>query len=352
MKTRITELLGIKHPIVLAGMSWISEPNLVAAVCNAGGLGILAIAPLSPAEARRQIIKTRSLTDKPFGINETLYLPNSREMMQIALEERVPVINYSLGRPWFIEQVHAYGGKVVGTVATAKHAVRAEQLGCDAIAVTGFEAAAHGADPTSMVLIPLVAEKVKVPIIAAGGFFDGRGLAAALVLGAEAISMGTRFAVTRESVVHSNTKQAIIRATELDTLYSDAFDGSPGRVLRSRGAEKAMKYKLTALSGGLIGARRVKKALDLSWGDMMKSAFGKETETGLTFTQQFRLANSAQKVERSVNYGDNEDGFIFSGQSQGGIKDIPGVAELINNIVAEAEDILSKAKQRYGIIKD
>ncbi len=349
MKTRITELLGIKHPIVLAGMSWISEPNLVAAVCNAGGLGILAIAPLSPAEARKQIIRVRSLTDKPFGINETLYLPNSREIMQVALEERVPVINYSLGRPWFIEQVHAYGGKVIGTVATGKHAVRAEQLGCDALTVTGFEAAAHGADPTSMVLIPLVAEKVKIPVIAAGGFFDGRGLAAALVLGAEAISMGTRFAVTRESVVHSHTKETIIRAAEDDTLYSDAFDGSPGRVLHSPGAEKTLKAKLSSFTGGLIGAGKVRKALDLTWREMFQSALGKETENGLTLEHQIRLANSFQKVQQSVYYGDNEDGFIFSGQSQGGIKDTPNVADLIDRIVAEAENILGSVKDRYSI---
>ena len=350
MKTRITELLGIQHPIVLAGMSWISNPNLVAAASNAGGLGILAIAPLSPEEARRQIIQTRSLTDKPFGINETLYLPNSREIIQVALEEKVPVINYSLGRPWFTDQVHAYGGKVIGTVANAKHAVRAEQLGCDALVVTGFEAATHGADPTSMVLIPLVTEKVKIPVIAAGGFFDGRGLAAALVLGAEAISMGTRFAVTRESTLHGNTKQAIIRATEVDTLYSDVFDGSPGRVLHSRGAEKILRDVMFPLTSGISGAQKVKKSLDLSGIQMLKSIIGMKTAGGLTLAHQIRLANSFQKVEKAVNEGDLENGYIFSGQSQGGIKDIPQVADLINQIVAEAENILGNAKGKYDLL--
>jgi enoyl-[acyl-carrier protein] reductase II len=307
MKTRITELLGIKHPIILAGMSWISEPKLVAAVSNAGGLGILAIAPLSPEEARKQIRETRSLTDKPFGINETLYLPNSKEIMQVALEEKVPVINYSLGRPWFIEQVHAYGGKVIGTVATVKHAFRAEQLGCDAITVTGFEAAAHGAEPTSMVLIPLVAESVKIPLIAAGGFFDGRGLAAALVLGAAAISMGTRFIVTKESIVHDKTKQIIVEASELDTIYSNVYDGLPGRVLRSPGSEAILK------------------------------------------TGPMEKAERYRRVEQSVYEGDNEHGFIYTGQSQGGIKDIPPVAELIDNIVAEAERILVGSREKYRI---
>jgi enoyl-[acyl-carrier protein] reductase II len=307
MKTRITELLGIKHPIILAGMSWISEPKLVAAVSNAGGLGILAIAQLSPEEAREQIRETRSLTDKPFAINAMLINRNAKEIVRVALEERVPVINYSLGRPWFIDEVHAYGGKVIGTIAMVKHAVKAEELGCDALAVTGFEAAAHGAEPTSMVLIPLVAESVKIPLIAAGGFFDGRGLAAALVLGAEAISMGTRFIVTKESIVHDKTKQIIVEASELDTIYSDVYDGLPGRVLRSPGAEAILK------------------------------------------TGPMEKAERFHRIEQSVYEGDNEHGFIYTGQSQGGIKDIPSVAELVKNIVAEADKILGNAPRRYRI---
>ncbi len=307
MKTRITELLGIKHPIILAGMSWISEPKLVAAVSNAGGLGILAIAMLSPEEARRQIRETRDLTDKPFAINAMLINRNAKEIVRVALEERVPVINYSLGRPWFINEVHTYGGKVIGTIAMVKHAQKAEELGCDALAVTGFEAAAHGADPTSMVLIPLVAESVKIPLIAAGGFFDGRGLAAALVLGAEAISMGTRFIITKESIVHDKTKQFIIKASELDTIYSDVYDGLPGRVLRSPGSEAILK------------------------------------------TGPMETAERYRRIGQSVYEGDNEQGFIYTGQSQGGIKDIPTVAELINNIVTQAEELLSGAKKKYMI---
>ncbi len=307
MKTRITELLGIKHPIVLAGMSWISEPNLVAAVCNAGGLGILAIAMLSPEEARRQIKETRTLTDKPFAINTMLINRNAKKIVEVAIKEKVPVINYSLGNPWFIDDVHAYGGKVIGTIAKIKHAIKAEQLGCDAITVTGFEAAAHGGEPTSMVLIPLVADKVKVPIIAAGGFFDGRGLAAALVLGAEAISMGTRFIATKESIVHEKTKQLLLEASELDTIYSNVYDGLLGRVLRSQGAEAILK------TGPMEKAERVRR------------------------------------IEQSVLEGDNEHGFIYTGQSQGGVKDIPPVADLIDRIIADAEKILAFSKEKYGI---
>ena len=161
MKTRITELVGIEHPIMLAGMNWITQPKLVAAVCSAGGLGVLGIARFTPEETRENIRETKALTDRPFGINQTLNVPLAKDNVQVAIEEKVPVINYSLGRPWFIEQVHKYGGKVLGTIATVKHAIWA-----------------------------------KVPLIAAGGFYDGRGLAEALVLGADAVSMGTRFMLT------------------------------------------------------------------------------------------------------------------------------------------------------------
>src|SRR4030043_1389110 len=175
IKTRMTELFKIKHPIMLAGMNWITEPDLVAAVSNAGGLGVLATAATTPEETRKAIKQIRTLTDKPFGVNQILNGPGAKPNIDIAIEEKVPIINYSLGKPWFIEQVHAYGGKVLGTTAIARHAVRAAELGCDAIGITGQEAAAHGANASSMVLIPIVSSQIKVPLIAAGGFYNGRG---------------------------------------------------------------------------------------------------------------------------------------------------------------------------------
>ena len=187
-KTKMTQMFGIKHPIMLAGMNWITEPELVSAVCNAGGLGILAIARCNPKETRENIRKIRDMTDQPFGVNQILVGPGAKENIAVAIEEKVPIINYSLGKPWFVKDVHAYGGKVVGTIAIARHAARAVELGCDALVITGHEAAAHGAAATSMVLIPIVASMVDVPLIAAGGFYDGRGLAAALALGADGIS--------------------------------------------------------------------------------------------------------------------------------------------------------------------
>ncbi len=340
LKTRFTEMLGIQHPIMLAGMNWITTPKLVAAVCNGGGLGIFATAASSPAETRQNIREIRNLTDKPFGINQILNGPGAKENIAVAIEERVPIINYSLGKPWFVSDVHAYGGKVMGTVATARHAVRAAQLGCDLIVATGHEAAAHGDAATSMILIPVIANQVKVPLIAAGGFFDGRGLAAALVLGADAISMGTRFMLTQESAVHDNFKQLCLKATEQDTLYSNVFDGLPGRALKSPGAEAMLKQGLSPLQM-VKSALSVKQLLKLSWlqfiGLSWKMATSEEAR-GLLI--QARQAQGAVHHLQAIEDGNVKDGFLFAGQSIGGIADIPTCAQVIERTICEAEERL------------
>ncbi|OGP65891.1 MAG: hypothetical protein A2170_03095 [Deltaproteobacteria bacterium RBG_13_53_10] len=225
----------------------------------------------------------------------------------------------------------------MGTIAIARHAVRAAQLGCDMVVVTGHEAAAHGDVATSMVLIPLVTSQVKIPLIAAGGFYDGRGLAAALVLGADAISMGTRFILTQESDVHENFKQLCLQATEQDTLYSDVFDGLPGRALKSPGAEAMMKggFPLFRSMSSALEVKRILhlpfwKFIGLSW-SMMKS------EEGKNLLIQARAADGAIHHLKAVHEGDKGQGFIFAGQSVGGINDIPGTRELIERIVQEAE---------------
>ncbi len=342
LKTRFTEMLGIKHPVMLAGMNWVTTPKLVAAVSNAGGVGIFATAACTPEETRKNIREIRKLTDKPFGINQILIGPGAKENIEVAIDEKVPIINYSLGKPWFIDQVHAYGGKVMGTIAIARHAVRAAQMGCDMLAITGHEAAAHGDVATSMVLIPLVASQVKIPLIAAGGFYDGRGLAAALVLGADAISMGTRFMLTKESNVHENFKQLCLKATEQDTLYSDVFDGMPGRALKSPGAE-AMMTKGFPLLQSVKSALEVKRILNLSFGKFVGLSWSMMTsEEGKGLLIQARSANGAIHHLKAINEGDEKEGFLFAGQSVGGITDISSSKEVIERIVQEAEEQLKK----------
>ena len=341
-KTRMTEMFGIKHPIMLAGMNWITEPKLVSAVCNAGGLGILAIARCTPKEARELIRRIRDMTDKPFGINQILIGPGARENLEAAIDEKVPIINYSLGKPWFVDAVHAYGGKVIGTIAIAKHAAKAVQAGCDALVVTGHEAAGHGAAATSMVLIPIVASMVKVPLIAAGGFYDGRGLAAALSLGADGISMGSRFMVVRESMVHDNFKRLCIEATEQDTLYDTVFDGLEGRVLKTKEA-LAMTKRGFPVVEAFKGALLLKKLMNLSWPRFAAITLEMlRAEEGHPLMVLARQAVANMKHLKAINEGDVEGGILFAGQCCGGIMDNPTAGELINRIIVEAEEVLSK----------
>ncbi|MBM4446739.1 MAG: nitronate monooxygenase [Chloroflexi bacterium] len=345
-KTRMTELFGIKHPIMLAGMNWITEPELVAAVCNAGGLGIFATAASTPDETRKNIKQIRKLTDKPFGVNQILIGPGAKENIQVAIEEKVPVINYSLGKPWFIEQVHSYGGKVLGTTAIARHAVRAAELGCDAVVITGQEAAAHGANATSMVLIPLVSSHIKVPLIAAGGFYNGRGLAAALALGADGISMGTRFMLSKESRVHDNFKKLCLQATEQDTLYSDHFDGMPGRALKTKTTEAMMKSGFPLMEA-LKGASEVKQLLGLSFWQFMGLSFQMmRAEEGSPLWVQARQAAGARRHMKAIYEGDEKEGILFAGECCGGIGDLPSVKEIIDRVIAEAEETLETTRKK------
>jgi len=343
----MTELFGIEYPIMLAGMNWITDTNLVATVSNAGGLGVFATARCTPDEMRENIREIRKLTDKPFGVNVILR-PGSEEKIKIAIEEQVPILNYTLGKPWFIDQIHAYGGKVIGTTALAKHAAKAAQLGCDAVIVTGHEAAAHGDKATSMVLIPVAASTVKVPIIAAGGIYDGRGLAAALALGAEGVSMGTRFMLTKECLLHDNFKNLCLAATEQDTFYDTIFDGMWSRVLKSKGAEDIQKSRIGPLER-FQAAMKIRKVLNMSYPAFFAMGFKTMMagEDGASLWEQALQAVGAVKSMQAIYEGDTDQGFLFVGQDVGGIRDIPTVKELIERTVSEAEQTVASLKNKF-----
>lgn len=351
MKTRMTELFGIKHPIMLAGMNWLTTPKIVAAVSNAGGLGNLAISSHTPEELRSDIREIKGLTDRPFAINQILLSPTARANLAVVIDEEVPVVNYTLGRPPeiapLVEAVHSYGGKVMATVALARHAVRAGQLGVDAINITGHEAAAHGGYATSLVLIPLVARSVEVPITAAGGFYDGRGLAAALTLGAHGVTMGTRFAMTKECPLHEHWQQTILRATEQDTLYMDVGDPAVNaRVLKTKKAEAEMskRFPLVSATAGILDTKRL---LKLSWWELIRSAFStSKGEGGMGMREQIRYAASTARAKQVMFDGDENAGTLPIGQVIGGIDDVPTVAELVERIIAEAEEALEATRQQ------
>ena len=345
MKTRITELFGIKHPIILAGMAYVSTPNLVATVANAGGLGILAGQAYNPDELRQAIIETRALTDKPFGVNILLISPGAIDRVKVAIEQKVPILNYALGKATdIIKAVHEYDGKVIATVAVERHALRSEQDGADAITATGNEAAAHGGNIASLVLVPRISSLVGVPVIAAGGFCDGKGLAAALVLGADAISMGSRFAMTKESPIHEHFKQEILKATMEDTIYSAKFDGLPGRALKTRTTEAIVKRKVP-LIGAVTDALRFKRELQFSTGELIRGIFKMRKAEKASLIDLARLPVGLSELRRAITNGD-ENGIMMIGQDCGRIEDIPTCAEVIEQVIAEAEEVLAKATEK------
>ncbi|MGC4059644.1 MAG: nitronate monooxygenase [Aquabacterium sp.] len=346
MKTRLTEMLGIQHPIVLPGMTYIAVPQLVAAVCNAGGLGILASGALSPEECRAAIRQIRGLTDKPFGVGCSLMLPGAAECARVALEEQVPLINVSMGKgEWLIDGVKAYGGKVVATVSNEKHARSAIDSGVDGLIVTGHEAAAHGGSVTSMVLIPAVRDMTELPIIAAGGFADGRGLVAALALGADAVAMGTRFASSRESPVHAETKQLIVSKEAEETIYSRNFDTFPCRVMQTPGGRKYTARKLSppvAISRSLAAARELNTPLTA----LAKDAMGQGL-TGAVKVAYFGAATLAMR--KAIQEANHVEGVQLIGQSQGLVHDVASVAEIVARVMAEARAVSARLAGLSGL---
>ncbi len=339
MKTRLTEMVGIKYPILLSGMSWISVPKMVAAVSNAGGLGILATGPLNAAQTREAIREIRKLTDKPFGANASLMFPGAAENAKVLLQEQVPVINFALGKgDWIVKEAHKYGGKVFATVVNLKHAKRAQDFGTDAVIATGQEAAAHGEDVTSLVLIPHLAENLKIPVIGAGGFGDGRGIAAALALGAEGVAMGTRLMTTKESPLHENYKKMTVEKEAYDTLFSKRFDGILCRVMKTDAAKKAVKKGLS-WPAAFFNSQDIAKQVGVPY---MKLFIGVLLSGYSNAKQLAYMANAFKAIKVATEDGDSKTGVLPVGQVQGLIHDQPTVAELFERIMKEAKAAQAK----------
>ncbi len=339
MKTRMTEMLQIKYPIMNAGMSYIAVPELVAAVSNAGGLGLLATGNLSPEKTRESIRKIRELTDKPFGCNLTLLFSHGQENAKVALEEKVPVINWSLGRAVdIIKTAHNYGGRVLGTVTRVKHALGAQKDGADGLIVTGFEAAAHGEEVASLVLIPRIASAVKIPVIAAGGFSTGRGLVAALALGAEGVSMGTRFALTKESPLHKAAAEACLNADIDGTFVSEKIDGMLSRWLKTETCLARAKEHTSPISA-LKAAMKIKRTLGLSWPQVIQAIRSNARPVLLA-----RLATGLAEMEAIIIGGDLKKACLPIGQTVGLIDSIITAREVIESVMKEAEETVKALK--------
>lgn len=244
MKTEITDLLKIKYPIIQGGMAWVAEYHLAAAVSEAGGLGLIGAANAPVEWVREQIREVRRRTDKPFGVNIMLMSPSADEVAKIIVEEQVPVVTTGAGNPEkYMTMWKEAGTKVIPVVASVAMAKRMERCGADAVVAEGTEAGGHIGENTTMVLIPQIVDAVSIPVIAAGGIADGRGISASLMLGAKAVQIGTHFVVTKESQVHDNYKKAILRAKDIDSKVTGRTTGHPVRALRNQMTKDYLKLE-------------------------------------------------------------------------------------------------------------
>ena len=337
MKTRITDLLGIKHPIVQAGMTYVSYVELAAAVCNAGGLGILTASEQTPDELRRSIIKLRELTGKPFGVNLVPYVPRYKELVKVILEQKVPVFSHGLGNPFKLLDIKKPADMIfMPTVGNTKQAAAMERGGADAIIIHGFEGGGHVGYVASTVLLPEAAGTVKVPLVASGGFCDGRGLVAALALGADGIAMGSRFAITQESPVHTDVKAAALKVRPEDAVVSTNYDGLrlrsvPGKDMRNYRGWISKPWEV------LPSLFDMKGTFNTSYSELFRIL----GELRKYNTPLLQFAVGIHKVRAALREGHLESTMIPAGQVMGRFRDIPTCKELIDRIMLEAENILA-----------
>jgi NAD(P)H-dependent flavin oxidoreductase YrpB (nitropropane dioxygenase family) len=345
LKTRLTELLGCKYPIVQTAMGWVADPRLVAGTCNAGGFGFLAGATIPADEMERDILRVKELTDKPFGVNFHMYQPNAAEIVDLVIKHGVRAVSYSRSPgPEFIKKLKDAGVVCMPTVGLPKHATKAVELGADAVTVQGGEGGGHtGAVPTTL-LIPQVVDAVgdKVPVVAAGGFKDGRGLLAALSWGADGIAMGTRFLMTEESPVPRETLQRYIDCKNPGAIIvSKAMDGLPQRMIMNEllaDLEKAsaLKKLIIAMRNGLA----FRKHTGASVFGLLKSALAMSRDDDLTAAQAIMSANAPMIIQKAMVEGEPSRGVLPSGQVAGVIDQLLTCEELINSIALEAEQRL------------
>ncbi len=346
LQTRLTTLLGCKYPIVQTAMGWVADPRLVAGSCNAGGFGFLAGATIPPEEMERDILQVKALTDKPFGVNFHMYQPNAADIVDMVIQYGVKAVSYSRSPgPEFIQKLKSAGVICMPTVGLPKHAIKAVELGADAVTVQGGEGGGHtGKIPTTL-LIPQVIDAVgdKVPVVAAGGFKDGRGLLAAMAWGADGIAMGTRFLLTRESPVPNATLQRYLDCKNPgDIIVSRAMDGLPQRMIMNElladlETASGLKKLIVALRNGLA----FRKHTGATVFGLLKSAVAMSRDDDLTAAQAIMSANAPMIIQKAMVEGQPSRGVLPSGQVAGVIDELLSCEELINAIVTEAEQRLA-----------
>ena len=347
LRTPLTELTGVRHPVVQTGMGWVSGPRLVSGTANAGGLGILASATMTHDELERAILEVKERTDQPFGVNLRADAGDAPERCELLIRHGVKVASFALApKPDLIARLKDAGIVVIPSVGAARHAEKVAGWGADAVMIQGGEGGGHtGSVPTTL-LLPTVLDAVRedIPVIAAGGFFDGRGLAAALSYGAAGVGMGTRFLLTRDSAVPDAVKQLYLSHGLDGTVVTDKVDGMPHRMLRTDLVQELQESSALRRMGPTV--RRTlefKQQSGLTWRRLLQDGREMRRTQGRSLAQTALAANTPMMLKAGLVEGDTSAGVLASGQVVGVIDDLPSCEELIDRIVTSAADELRRA---------
>jgi NAD(P)H-dependent flavin oxidoreductase YrpB (nitropropane dioxygenase family) len=345
LHTRLTELVGIEHPVVQTGMGWVAGARLVSATANAGGLGILASATMTLDELATAISKVKAATDRPFGVNMRADASDADDRVDLMIREGVKVASFALApRQELIAKLKDAGAVVIPSVGAAKHARKVASWGADAVIVQGGEGGGHTGPVATTLLLPSVLDAVDIPVVAAGGFFDGRGLAAALSYGAAGVAMGTRFLLTSDSTVPDAVKQRYLDAGLDGTVVSTRVDGMPHRVLRTPLVDRLESgTRAKGFAAAVFNAAKFKKLSGMTWRTMVRDGLAMRHGKELTWSQVLMAANTPMLLRAGLVEGNTEAGVLASGQVAGILADLPSCAELIESIVADAVKHLQAA---------
>ncbi|MFJ2929255.1 NAD(P)H-dependent flavin oxidoreductase [Streptomyces massasporeus] len=342
--TALTRLTGVRHPVVQTGMGWVAGPRLVSASANAGALGILASATMTPGRLREAVREVKARTDAPFGVNLRADAADAGDRVRILIEEGVRVASFALAPSReLIAELKEAGVVVMPTVGARRHAEKVEAWGADAVLVQGAEGGGHTGEVATTVLLPQVVDAVRIPVVAAGGFFDGRGLAAALAYGAAGVAMGTRFLLTSDSAVPDAVKARYLAATVRDVTVTRAVDGLPHRMLRT---ELVAALEDTGRARALVRAVRAaagfRRLSGLTWPQLVRDGLALRHGKDLSWSQVLLAANTPMLLKSAMVDGRTDLGVMASGQVAGVIDDLPSCAELVERIMKEADETLAR----------
>jgi NAD(P)H-dependent flavin oxidoreductase YrpB (nitropropane dioxygenase family) len=340
LRTVLVERLGCRYPIIQSAMGWVAEPQLVAAACEAGAFGFLAAAVMSASEAKQKLAEVRRRTDRPFGVNFHMFQPGAAEIVDLVIANKEQVRAVSFGRgpdKKMVARFRDAGILCIPTVGAVKHAQKMIELGVDMVTVQGGEGGGHTGSVPTTVLLPQVLDAVKIPVIASGGFADGRGLAAALAFGAVGIAMGTRFLLTQESPVHAASKQCYLQATTDQIVVTTKLDGIPQRIIRTATLDRLEASGRTGMwLRALASGMAMRRHTGASWSQMLTAAKSMTRHGGLTFAQAMMAAAAPMLIQKALIDGKPNEGVMATGMVGGRLNDIPTCKELVERIVAEA----------------